>query len=288
MLELLAVAVVVTMAGIGVLVRRSRRGASPVRDEDVAGSGRRVLVAVAHPASAEGLGDLAAAVARFDRGRVEAICVIDEGSVADVTALAEETVSRCRTAVIDGGVEATQRVRVDASVGHGVLHRAVELDASLVVLGWPGTGEDGVSAGIAPAIRDGPAPLLLARLQGYRWDRIRVCVPASRSDAGLDASLRLATEVSERIGRTRGVPVVREPVGPSEPTVRSTAADGATELKVVPVAPHRGAVQRAIDDAAPFGDLVLALCHGPEAREHRPLLASAGRLYDVATSSPSR
>lgn len=218
---------------------------------------------------------------------MEALSVIDEGSAATVSALAEETVARCSAAVVDGGAEATRRVRVDASVGRGILHRTVELDASLVVLGWPELGEDGISPDIAPAITDSPAPLLLARLQGYRWDHIRLCAPASVTDEGMRASLRLATEVCDRIAEAGGLSVTRETPASEGPLATSTAADLASELRVVPVAPDPEAVRRTIADAPPLGDLILALCHGPQAREHRPLLASAEQLYDVATSSPS-
>jgi len=279
--ELFALAVVLTVVVVLVLVRRILRAGGDPGPHGEVGVGRQVLVAVAHPASAEGLGDLAASMARTDRGRVEALSVIDEGSATDVRSLAEETVTRCRASVVDAGVEAATHVRVDRSVGQGILHRTVEIDASLVVLGWPGPGQAQISPDLLPAVLDSPAPLVLARLQGYRWQRVRLCVPSEVFDEGHRASVRLATDIWRRIGEANDVPIVRDPsAGMATPEV-------ASELRVVAVAPDRDEVLRAIGGVEPLGDLVVALCHGPCAREHRALLASAERLYEAAITSPS-
>lgn len=275
------VVLVVVLAATIVTVRRLRSGKPGSGDELETRLGQRVLVAVAHPASAEELGALAGALARADRGRVEALTVLGGDASADVSALAKETVGRCCTAVFDAGVESTGRVRVDTSVGTGVLHRTVEFDASLVVLGWPAPGLDEACSGIAPAVSETPAPLLLARLQGYRWERVRLCAPWQAPSEGLGASLHLASEVSERIADAHDIPVVRES------SLAHAAPEVAAELRVLPVPPDADAVRRAIEDAEPLGDLVLVLCHGAGAREHRRLLASAERLYDATTSAPS-
>jgi len=278
--EIAAVLAVLAVASVPLLVHRRRRAHGRSLDATSAGFGRQVLVAVAHPSSAQGLGDLAATIARTDRGRVEALSVVDEGAAVECRTLAEQTVMRCRTAVIDGGVEATTHVRVDDSVGHGILHRSVEFDASLVVLGWPAPGETGTSPDIMQAVSGSPAPLVVARLQGYRWQRVRLCLPSQVTDAGGRASVRLAADICDQIGGAKDVPVVQGLPG------ESTSRDRASELRVIAVAPDHDAIRRAIEDAEPLGDLVLALCHGPKAQDHRPLLASASRLYDTATPSP--
>lgn len=283
--EALVVAVVLATALSSVLAvryRRDRRAEDRPHEADI---GRRVLVGVAHPASAEALGGLAATMSKVARGRVEAVCVLEEGA-ADLAPMAEEAVARCGTAVVDGGVEASKRVRVDASIGRGVLHHAVEFDATLVVLGWPGAGDTGVPSGVEPAIRDLPAPLLLARLQGYPWERIRLHVAGAPTEDGLNASMRLASQVAERLARAHDVPVTR-PVGSGDADPRPEAVDAVAALTVLPVAPRQDAVRAALREAPQLGDLILALCHGPAAREHRPLLLAAEQLYDVAASSRS-
>ncbi|MCC5948156.1 MAG: hypothetical protein JJT89_06840 [Nitriliruptoraceae bacterium] len=203
------VALVIALAVVLALVVHRRRGAHD-RDPQAtsAGVGRQVLLAVAHPASAEGLADL----------------------------------------------------------------------------GWPAPGEDGRSSRIMTAVSDSPAPLVIARLQGYRWQRVRLCgAPDADADPdpGWGASMRLAADLGARIGGAEDVPVVD---GASD---AGTTPERASELRVIAVAPDHDAVRRALEDAEPLGDLVLALCHGPQARDHRPLLASATRLYDPAASSPA-
>jgi len=272
--------IALVLAAAIVIVRVRRTGKPGSGDTPDTRLGQRILVAVAHPASAEGLGGLAGVLARPDRGRVEALTVFDGDAPAGESALAEETVGRCSTAVLDAGAESTSRMRVDASVGEGVLHRTVELDASLVVLGWPGPSQSETPSGVGLAVSESPAPLLLARLQGYRWERVRLCTPRQAPSEGLGASLRLASEVSERIADAHDLLVVHESL------VEHAAPEIASELRVLPVPPDGDAVREAIEDTNPLGDLVLAVCHGPRAREQRALLASAERLYEAAISSP--
>lgn len=262
------------------LVRRWPKG---VRDHDAGRSrtpaalGGRVLVAVSNPASGQALGDLATAMARVDDGHVAALAVLGPGDGNDIRSLSRETTRRCGAVATEGGVSASSRLRVDTSVAAGVLHQAVESDASLVVLGWPRLGPGGRPApAVADAIAGVPCPLLLTRLQGYQRRRIVLRVPVSPIAQGLQASLRLATDVAERLADQHHLPVVCVPVAERVP-------EDPSQLIVVPVAPTDEALDRALRETAPLGDVVLALCHGTRATERRELLTTAAGLYGPST-----
>lgn len=236
------------------------------------GVGERILVAVSHPASGETLGEVAAALARADAGRVSALTVLDPTDTDDVRSLSRAAIDRCEAVAIEGGLRAGGRLRVDTSVATGILHETVEGDASLLVLGWPRLGADG---GVVPTVADAiarvPCPLLLARLQGYQWHRIALRVPATSAPQGLEASLRLATGIAERLRDQHRIPLDRLP--------KEHARADPTQLVVVPVEPAEDAIERALRETAPLGDVLLALCHGPRAAHGRQLLSSAAELY---------
>jgi len=162
---------------------------------------------------------------------------------------------------------------VDTSVAAGILHETVESDASLLILGWPRLGADGrLPLGIADAVAGVPCPLLLARLQGYQWRRIVLRVPSTPTPGGLRASVRLATDVADRLAHRHRLPVVCLPA--TEPATADPA-----QLIVAPVDACQDAVDRALRDTPPLGDVLLALCHGPRAGERRELLSTAANLY---------
>ncbi|MCC5948160.1 MAG: hypothetical protein JJT89_06860 [Nitriliruptoraceae bacterium] len=245
------------------------------RTRTALGIGERVLVAVSHPASGESLGEVASALARPDAGHVAALTVIGpaDADADDVRSLSREAIQRCEAVAVEGGLRAQGRLRVDTSTAAGILHETVERDASLLLLGWPRLGaDDHPDPAVADAVAEVPCPLLLARLQGYQWRRIVLRVPGTSTDQGLRASLRLATDVAERLGAQHRLPVV------CVPTTERASADP-SQLIVSPVAPAAEAIELALRQTAPLGDVVLAVCHGPHAAERRALLSSAADLY---------
>lgn len=274
MAEILTTLVVLILVGVGWWSWTTRHGLGAGGPGGGVAIGERVLVAVSHPASAESLGEVAAALARGDAGCVTALTVLDRDDVDDVRPLSREAIRRCQAVAVEAGVEADGRLRVDSSVAAGILHQTVESDASLLVLGWPRLGLDHRPApAVADAVAGVPCPLLLARLQGYRWRRIVLRMPNVPDAVGLEASVRLATDVAERLSRQHGIPVARlraADVSTADPT----------DLLVAPVDPLHGAVERALREANPLGDVLLALCHGPDAVARRELLSTAAGLYE--------
>lgn len=266
---LLVVVAVATIAARGPVRRRS--GGEEPADR----LGEHVLVAVSRPASAVPLGRFAAAIARPARGRVTPVSVLGLDAGAGARQRAEETVARCGDVVIEEGLDAEGRVRVDHSVADGLFHGAVEYDASSLVVGWPGgEGTTDAATELERLVSAAPVPVLVARLDGYRWDRIALRVPPEPNSDGLRASLRLATRAAERLAATTGMPVTC-----SAGTSVLRGAPG--QLLIVPVDPDPEAIRRVVALTDFVGDVVLAICHGPRAREHRPLLPAAVELYDA-------
>lgn len=248
----------------------------PERD----GLGKHVLVAVSRPASAVALSRFAAAVARPARGRVTPLRVLTLKAAPGSRERAEETVQRSSSTVLEEGLHSRGRVRYDASVTDGLFHGAVEYGASAVVVGWPrGDGAGEPTVGLDQLVSGLPLPVLVARLDGYRWQRVVLQVPPEPNSDGMRASLRLATTTAERLAAISGVPV----------RCISTAAgrqETPSELVIVPVDPDPAAIREAVAFSRAVGDVVLAICHGPDAADRRPLLSSAAALYEP-TSVPS-
>lgn len=271
MAEIVAAFALLALLAVGARRWSTRGGGGPCRLS--VRIGERVLVAVSHPASAHSLAEVATTLARPDAGCVTALTVLDPSDVDDVRPLSREAIRRCEAVATEGGVDTDGRLRVDTSVAAGVLHQTVESDASLLLLGWPRLGvDDRPGPAVADAVAGVPCPLLLARLQGYRWRRIVLRVPAAPTTDGLRASLRLAIDVAERLADQHGVPVS------CLPATDGAAADP-SQLVIAPVAPHGAALEQALRKTGPLGDVVLALCHGPDAADRRELLATAADLY---------
>lgn len=241
---------VVLVAFLAVRAWRRRPDAGPT------GFGSRVLVAVARPSTAVRLSQLAAALAAADRGRVTPVAVLDPRSTTGDRERADETVRRCEATVIEEGLEARGRVRVDASVADGLLHGTLEYDASCLVMGWPSPrDQDRFGGPVDALVARSRVPVLLARLDGYRWRRIVLRVPREPTDAHLRASLRLATEVADRLGRRLGLDVVCTSVTTRIPETPS-------QLVMAPLAARAETSHTALAATSPGSDVVLVIAPG--------------------------
>lgn len=229
------------------------------------------LLGVAHPRSAEALCQLAAALQRSVRGRVLPMTVVEDAADEGTLARAEETVRWANVALVDEGLEPAAELRAAERVGDGLLHAALERDASLLVLGWPAVTAGGDDP-VLDVLRRASCPVLVARLHGYRWARVVLRVPREPTTSGVRASLRLATETAEELAAIHDLPVTCVPADqplPGDPA----------ELVVTPVAPEEGALARELAASEPLADVVIAVCHGVQAVERRELTAASIRLY---------
>lgn len=268
--ELIVVFVALVVATTVVL----RVVARPPRPDPAQDLGRHVMIGVASPTTATVLSGLGAALARGIRGRVTPFTVVPTGADEAQRAFAEEAVRRGATTVVEEGLAGDPHLRVDVAVADGLLHGVVQLDASLLVMGWPATDADGrFAAPVEQLVSAAPLPVLVARLDGHRWHRIVLRVPREPMTAGLRASLRAATQASDRLADARGLDV--SCVADDAPVVADPS-----QVVISPVAPEPAAIRRAAGRVPARGDVILAICHGPRATEHRPLLSAAVELYD--------
>lgn len=249
----------------------SHRGTSA----DAGDIGRKVVVAVARPTTADPLSKIGAVLARPVGGEVTPLTVLTTPVSRSGHRDAEQTVRHCEALIQEEGLDAGGRVRIASSLSDGVLHGLVEHAATSLVVGWPATAESGrFTASLEEIVAASPAPVLIARVNRHRWNRIVLRVPSEPLTGGQRASLRLATQTAERLGASGGIDVGFTRL------VMPKRHDPA-HLLVTPVTPDPAALPRIVASLEAEGDVVLALCHGPRATEHRPLLPSASALYDL-------
>lgn len=263
------ITVVVVLASALILTAALAR-----RDGGSGGPSPRILVGVVNPRSAETLVQLAAALVRGTRGHVLPVRVIRPAAEPATVALAEETIGRADAALVDEGLDAGGFVRCDASAADGLLHAAMEREATTLLVGWPSAPGLRPDDEVLRLLRLCPCPVLVARLEGYRWRRIVLRVPREPTTSGVRASLRLATETAERLGEKLDLPITCITADEHLP------ADAA-QLVVAPVAPDEGAVAREFAANVPPGDVVVAACHGALADRQRELTSAATRLYET-------
>jgi len=233
--------------------------------------GAHVVVGVARPNTALPLVRVASAVARWPHGQVEPLSVHLPTLSSVERTHAEHTLDRCAAVVVEAGRACAPRLRIDESVGDGILRTMVEQDASLLVVGWPVGDTDPATRSIDHVLAQTPTPVVLARTEGYAWNRIVLRVPQEPLSPGLRASLRCATRVAERLATNLDLEVTALPRAAAVPP----AAD---QLVVLPVSPTAAALAAELDAAPPSGDLLLALCHGTS-KDEETSSSSARALY---------
>jgi Kef-type K+ transport system membrane component KefB len=168
------------------------------------------------------------------------------------------------------GGDAETVLRVDRSVSTGLHQAAIEIDASLLLLGWPGPQDlraRMVGANYGEIIAATSVPIAIAALHPDT-DIARVVLYADARELvpGNLPTMALAVELASTIARSRDVALVVGPVSPSE-----LAAAG---LSVPPTAEHADgdeALDRWAAAATRPGDLVVVPLHdttiGPTAIE---------------------
>jgi Kef-type K+ transport system membrane component KefB/nucleotide-binding universal stress UspA family protein len=114
----------------------SRLPPPPVRVDRL---GERVLVPLENPAGDESTIMLAAALTWSDAGTVIPLTVLDvRATPHGVRETRQRLVDGAERTVLARGGEARSEVRLDASTAAGVVHAAIEHDATCVVLAWNG------------------------------------------------------------------------------------------------------------------------------------------------------
>ena len=152
--------------------------------------GRCVLVQVDDPADAGALVGLAARLATADSGVVHPVLVVPDG----IDAPADERLAALHRAIADTGVDAELEVRHDSTVNDGVLHAAVSLKASLVLVpaatqSWLPTLLEATQHHLVAA---SPSPTALVRAGRSAPERVVLALNTAQarrpSSAGIEAA----------------------------------------------------------------------------------------------------
>jgi Kef-type K+ transport system membrane component KefB len=175
------------------------------------------------------------------------------------------------------GGDAETMLRVDRSVATGLNQAAIELDASLLLLGWPGPGDlraRMIGANYSEIIAATSVPVAIAALHpDVGQGRVVLYSPGRELVPGNLPTMALALELAMTLCRSQDTPLVIGPIPPSE-------LSGAG-LTVPSSAEHREGPE-ALDDwvvaVTQPGDLVVVPIHDIA------IGASAVRVHDSGRS----
>jgi Kef-type K+ transport system membrane component KefB/nucleotide-binding universal stress UspA family protein len=232
-------------------IARPERGGGPL--------GSRVVVPVSNPATVGPLVRVAAQVAAQDSGAVVAVAVLGAEAPPEHVRGARDLTTAAERVALAAGAEVTGTVRMDASTADGVLHTALEQEATCLVMGWKGhaNAREGLFGSVIDqVVSSSPVPVLVCR-PGQDIPTQRVIVVAMRDslEAAALAGTALAFDVADRIVRftEAGLVVVSDvPADDLRPRLRRFRIR-ASEVPIVTVATVIGGLGAVLEP----GDLVL-------------------------------
>jgi Kef-type K+ transport system membrane component KefB len=165
---------------------------------------------------------LAGDVAEYHGGRLVPIVVtvLDEGERLESR---RELVDELREELRGLGLTGDPLLRVDRSISGGVQRTAIEENASLLVVSWPGRRDLRtrlLGGTLDEIIASTNQPVAVTALQRADFGRILLAVTATDLEPGQADALRAASSLAEAVGLTRRIDVA---VGPQNPTaIRDT------------------------------------------------------------------
>ncbi len=268
----------------GVVV--SRLPPPPAKTERI---GRRVLLPVSERSGSGSQLRIAAAIAARDAGTVVPLTVLGyDTAPSDLRkrrAVLVETVERM---VLASGAEATSEVRLDSSRAAGILHAAVEHDATCVVIGWKGWSTLRVSffgEAIDMLLMKTSVPVLVVRSATVERAPSQVVVAFDDSDRRLDhrRAAEIAAVVGHRLAVALKVPLVACKASADSPADLDAIAD-----RVV-VAPDGHLANSLLAETAP-GDIIVKALPSNQAGLGNRFVRQTRGLDDrvIVATSPSR
>ncbi len=193
--------------------------------------GRRVVLPVSDRAVSPDQLQVAAAVAKRDAGTVIPLTVLGYGTApAEVRQRRTTLLDNVERLVLASGAEADSEVRLDSSRSAGILHAAVEHDATCVVIGWKGWStrrESFFGESLDALLTMTSVPVLIVRPSTIDRAPARVVVAFDDNDQRLDhrRATEIAAVVGERIARALKVPLVACKASVDSPADLDTIAD---------------------------------------------------------------
>ncbi len=257
-----AVLVILVTCVLGPALAASAIGRLPPPPARAAPIGRRILVPMPETGAPEPVIELAAALGRRDTGTVLPLTVLDLGAAPGaVRTVHARMVSTVEDTVLANGCEARTIVRLDLTPGAGILHAAVEHEATMILLAWDGRGDGrrgrfGRHADMLLGVAT--VPVVVARtcaLGDYR--RVVLRLSAADLGPGEQATAELAWMIGSRLSRHLKVPLcLRTDAGVEALAIASSITSHVTTIECVTNL-HDAEADEPIDD------LVVATSHAP-------------------------
>jgi Kef-type K+ transport system membrane component KefB len=218
--------------------------------------GKRIVLPMPSPERTDALIKIASAVAAADSGTVLPLTVVDHlASPAEVRRLREQMVDDVERAVLAGGAEARGDVRLDSSPRAGIVHAAIEHDATCIMMAWKGwstRGESFFGQQVDALLRESTVPVIVVRTTAGEAPN-RVVLAIDDADQRLDRrpGLELAAAVATRLSSGLRLPIIECRTSDAGPT---DLINGPVD-KVV-TAEHGDLARLLLDVTAP-GDIVV-------------------------------
>jgi Kef-type K+ transport system membrane component KefB len=203
---------------------------------------------------------------------------------------ADLTGSRAKQAEVDRvlrelGGDAETMLRINRSASTGLHEAALELDASLLLLGWPGPGDlrsRMMGSTFGEIVAATSVPVAIAGLHpGAARGQVVLYATARDLVPGYLPSLALALELAATLSRQRDQPVT---IGPIDPTALTDVG-----LTIPSTVHHRdGAddLERWSADVTRPGDLIVLPIQGPSIRPAATRVYATGRSVLAVSQNP--
>jgi nucleotide-binding universal stress UspA family protein len=255
--------------------------------------GKRVIVPMSTPDGTDQAIVFASALAAADTGTVLPLTVLDlRTSPTEVRQLREQMVTGVERTVLARGADARGEVRLDSSPGAGVLHAAVEQDATCIVMGWKGWAtrrESFFGEHVDALLLGSPVPALVVRstASGLVGAGRHVVLALDDSDLRPDGrpGALIAAAAAERIATAMKLPIV---ICRASDQLPSDLVKGQIVERVV--TGDGGDIIELLQDNTRAGDIVIKGLPTTEARlgsQFARLLRSLGGRTFIA-ASPTR
>jgi Kef-type K+ transport system membrane component KefB/nucleotide-binding universal stress UspA family protein len=209
-----AILVILTTSVIASLTGKTVVTRLPPPPAKVDRLGQRVLLPVSGLSRAEVQIGLAAAVALADSGTVLPVTVLGYNSTpALLRGRRADLVDTVERSVLKHGSEATSSVRLDSSRAAGILHAAVEQDATCMVIGWKGWSnlrESFFGESVDSVLATSAVPVLVVRPPTNQALPRHVLIALDDIDARLDhrSAVEVAVASATRIASSMKLPLV--------------------------------------------------------------------------------
>jgi Kef-type K+ transport system membrane component KefB/nucleotide-binding universal stress UspA family protein len=247
----------------------------------------RVMVSVANPETQEHLISLASLLAHNNKGVLMALNVVQEVNGQAIGLESQRTLlERVPELLADAEAEVELVRRIDKTQAHGILRAAVEMEASLIVMGWrghPSMRQSILGSMLDEVVWKAGVPVLVGRITSpvNAIQRVTVAIPQERLAPGLvSQTLDLALTMAQALN----VPLLALVRQPNIETINKALKHRKLD-QPYRVAELEGEAVRSIGKHISHQELILVTELGAMKRFRRSLGSIPERLTRATTAS---